>query len=539
MRTRMTTTAMITITPTTTKASRMSIDSQRWVGLLASLAIALLAGCARNPDSGSAASAPEPMVVTHYSEGAELFVEFPPLVSGETSTFAAHFTRLADFKPMTEGTVDVLLSGGQSPPERFRVRAPARAGLFTPAVVPRAVGERQLSLLLETSGLSSRHDLGAITVFADVATAAGAPVPVAPMPEGDIGFLKEQQWQTSFANEAVQLRSMRESVRAPATLRAAGNGEFLITAAAPGRVIGTPAGFPVLGQTVAQGDVLATLVPRLGTQTDVGTLAAELTQARAAAALSRADLERMESLFADEAVAERRVAEARAADRIAQTQLQVAQQRQSAYQSGGSGAGIALRAPMAGVLAQVHVAQGAAVAEGDALFHVVDRSTLWLVVDIADTDAGRLQTPTGAEFELPGSDEPMRITVGDNGELVGVGATIDPVSRTVSVIFALSDPPSTLVFNQRVDARVFTGTTRDALSVPATAVIDDGGERVVYVQRGGEAFSRVPVTLGLRDGERFEVVAGLFEGDRVVTEGAMQIRLAAATPEAMGHGHAH
>jgi multidrug efflux pump subunit AcrA (membrane-fusion protein) len=47
------------------------------------------------------------------------------------------------------------------------------------------------------------------------------------------------------------------------------------------------------------------------------------------------------------------------------------------------------------------------------------------------------------------------------------------------------------------------------------------------------------VTLGLRDGDRYEVVAGLQPGDRVVTQGAMRIRLAAATPEAMGHGHAH
>jgi cobalt-zinc-cadmium efflux system membrane fusion protein len=48
---------------------------------------------------------------------------------------------------------------------------------------------------------------------------------------------------------------------------------------------------------------------------------------------------------------------------------------------------------------------------------------------------------------------------------------------------------------------VFTGRTRSALSVPATAVIDDGGQRVVYMMRGGESFSRVPVRLGLRDGD--------------------------------------
>lgn len=526
---------------TTMATTRMTTDRCRPGRLAAAVCVAAaaIAGCGGGPDRGAGVSAPEPVVVTHYSEGAELFVEFPPLVAGRPSTFAAHVTRLEDFTPVTAGMVEVQLSGGQAPPERFRVRAPTRDGLFTPTVVPRAIGERQLSLLVESPGLSSRHDLGPITVFPDASAAAAAPAPATTATEGDIGFLKEQQWQRPFAHEAVLPVTLRESVAAPATLRAAGDGEFLISAVAPGRVIGTAAGFPVLGQAVAQGDVLAILVPRLGTGTDIGTLDAELTQAGQAAALARADRARMEALFAAEAVAGRRVAEARAAERVAQAQLQAAQQRSAAYRAGGAGAGIALRAPMGGVLAQVHVGQGATVTEGEALFHVVDPGTLWLAAAVADTDAGRLRTPTGAQFDLPGSDQTLRIVVGENGELVGVGGVIDPVARTVPVIFALHDPPSTLVLNQRVDARIFTGTTRQALSVPASAVLEDGGERVVYLQRGGEAFERVPVTLGLRDGDRYEVVDGLQSGDRVVTQGAMRIRLAAATPEAMGHGHAH
>jgi len=47
------------------------------------------------------------------------------------------------------------------------------------------------------------------------------------------------------------------------------------------------------------------------------------------------------------------------------------------------------------------------------------------------------------------------------------------------------------------------------------------------------------VRLGDRDGDRIEVLEGLTAGDRIVSRGAIQVRLAAATPEAMGHGHAH
>jgi multidrug efflux pump subunit AcrA (membrane-fusion protein) len=134
---------------------------------------------------------------------------------------------------------------------------------------------------------------------------------------------------------------------------------------------------------------------------------------------------------------------------------------------------------------------------------------------------------------------PIEIDIASNGYLVGVGSVLDPNSRSLAVIFALRDPPANLVLNQAVQANIRTGQSRQALSVPASALIDDGGQRVVYVMRSGESFSRVPVKVGIRDGERFEIVDGLQAGERVVARGAMQIRLAAATPEAMGHGHAH
>lgn len=206
---------------------------------------------------------------------------------------------------------------------------------------------------------------------------------------------------------------------------------------------------------------------------------------------------------------------------------------------GGGGGGIALKAPLGGSLALVPAANGAAVEAGEALFFIVDRRELWLQAHVAEVDAARLDRPTGAAFDLPGIDAPVEIRVGGNGRLVGVGSMIDPESRSVPVVFALSDPDPRIALNQDVQARVFTGRTRTGLSVPVGAVIDDGGQRVVYVMRSGESFSRVPIRLGLRDGNRFEVLEGLVAGDRVVSEGAMQVRLAAATPEAMGHGHAH
>lgn len=510
--------------------------SARCRALFTVAAVALaLAACGRSGNPAGAGAEAEAQVHTHFTPRTELFVEFDPLVAGEKSTFAAHFTRLSDYQPITAGTVDVILSGGDAPTERFRVSAPRAPGIFAPTVVPRASGRRNLTLVMAAPGLQARHDLGEVMVHADAAAASRAgPAPGAN--EGEVGFLKEQQWTTGFAVESVQPRALRESVSAPATIRASADGaaEVVATSAGTLRAAGR---FPALGDRITRGQTLAMLVPRLGDGTDVASLQAELATARSQAGLADADAARMQRLYAQQAVSQRRLQEARSAQQVAQAQLRAAQQRLSPL--GGGGGGIALKAPIGGTLALVPVSNGAAVEEGDVLFHIVDRRELWLQAHVAEADAARLQQPAGVAFELPGLDAPVEIRAGDNGRLVGVGAMIDPKTRSVPVLFALSDPDPRIALNQNVQARVFTGRRRDALSVPIGAVIDDGGQRVVYVMRSGESFSRVPVRLGLRDGDRYEVLEGLAAGDVVVTRGAMQVRLAAATPEAMGHGHAH
>ncbi|AXA85262.1 efflux RND transporter periplasmic adaptor subunit [Lysobacter oculi] len=502
--------------------------------LIATLLALTLAACNRT-DSSSAASEAEAQVYTHFTPQTELFVEFAPLVAGQKSTFAAHFTRMSDYKPVTAGTVDVVLSGGNGPTERFRVSAPRAPGIFAPTVVPRATGQRNLSLVLNADGIQSRHDLGNVTVYAD-ATAALKAGPAPGMQEGEIGYLKEQQWPSGFGIEHVQPRELRDSVQAPATIRASGDGSAEVVAATAG-IVRSTGRFPALGDEVVRGQTLAMLAPRLATGTDVASLRADLQSARSQASLASSEAARMQRLFSQQAVSRRRVEEARSAQQIAQAQLNAAQQRLS--QLGGGGGGIPLKAAITGRIELAPIANGASVEDGDTIFQIVDRKELWIEAHVAEADAARLQEPDGIAFELPGMGQSVEVRPGVNGRLVGAGSMIDPESRSVPVIFALSRPDKHIALNQNVQARVFTGSKRSVLSVPASAVIDDGGERVVYVMRGGESFSRVPVRLGVRDGDRFEVLEGLKNGDRVVSRGAMLVRLAAATPEAMGHGHAH
>jgi multidrug efflux pump subunit AcrA (membrane-fusion protein) len=115
---------------------------------------------------------------------------------------------------------------------------------------------------------------------------------------------------------------------------------------------------------------------------------------------------------------------------------------------------------------------------------------------------------------------------------------LDPASRTLPFVFALARPDRSLAVGQRVSVRLYTGTGAEAVAVPVSAIVDDAGRPVVFVQREGESFVRRPVTLGARDGSLVGV-EGINAGERVVVRGAPLVRLAALSTSVPSHGHVH
>lgn len=472
--------------------------------------------------------------ITHFTDRTELFVEFSRLVVGEPSAFAAHLTRLADFQALAVGKVSVILSGDGQADEVFSTDTPTQAGIFRPEAVPKHAGERELAIEVATPEYTVRHLLGPVTVYADRASADA--VAGEHDDEGGIGFTKEQQWKVDFATAEVAKRPLREAITATGTLRGRPDGEALLTAPAAGQVHSSGK-FPVLGQTVKKGDILAYLAPRLGGDTDLASLQADARKAKVELDLAVGELARMESLFKDEAVPEKRLLAARAAEASARAGFDAAQGRLGQY--GGAAGGIPLRAPVAGTIADVRVGPGAFAQEGALLFHIADRRVLWLELRVPETEAARLTAPSGATFHVDGVEQGFEIIPGKNGHLVATGSAVDATTRTVPVLFEFTQPDERLRIGMAAKAQVFAGAAREAVAIPASAVIDDNGMATVFVMSGGESFERRQVRTGARDGDWIEVVDGLEPGQRVVSRGAWLVKLAATKTGEIGHGHAH
>jgi Cu(I)/Ag(I) efflux system membrane fusion protein len=128
-----------------------------------------------------------------------------------------------------------------------------------------------------------------------------------------------------------------------------------------------------------------------------------------------------------------------------------------------------------------------------------------------------------------------------------VNPTVEEKTRTVKVRIELGNEGQLLKPDMFADVhlRADLGT---GLSVPESAVIDSGGRKLVFIDRGEGRFEPREVELGVRVGSAFQVLSGLADGERVVisanflldSESSLRSAISAmATPEPLAPGHQH
>jgi cobalt-zinc-cadmium efflux system membrane fusion protein len=475
---------------------------------------------------------------THWTDASELFIELPALVVGQESPCAAHVTRLEGFVALAEGRVSVVLRGG-GPDERVDADKPTAPGIYRPVVRPTAAGPRRLIVEVRAPGLSADHDLGEVQVF-ERAAAAREALPEGAEPPGRVSFLKEQQWPMDFGTAVVARHAVQPTLRLNGQLISPSDGEVVLTAPASGRLNAAGAALPRPGARVATDDLLAVLSPRLEAA-DLASLELAVTSADLELRYADRERKRLETLSAEGAVPERRVLEATHAVDAARAARNAAERRIDQFRrvqrtSGGGDSAIELRATIAGIVTEVRATAGSFVEAGAPLLRVTDPTRLWLEARVPEADLGRLQNELTASFYVDGHREPVDLAP---DALVARGLHVDAVTRTLPITFTVDNASGRFVPGAFARVELASGPAHEALAVPASALVDDGGAAVVFVQVEGESFERRVVRTGLRHRGLIEITSGLTAGERVVVKGAWSVKLAASSGAVPAHGHAH
>ncbi|GHV02575.1 cation efflux system protein [Bacteroidia bacterium] len=200
--------------------------------------------------------------------------------------------------------------------------------------------------------------------------------------------------------------------------------------------------------------------------------------------------------------------------------------------------GVRLTAPMSGYVTSRLVDQGEYVAVGQPVAVVSQNRRLQLRAEVSQRHFRCLRGVVGANFRTP-YDEKLYRLADLNGRLLSSGRAADGGAFYLPVTFEF-DNVGDIIPGTPVTIYLLGGVQRGAISVPVSALTEEQGFYFVYLQVDEEGYSKREVTLGASDGQRVRIVAGLQAGERVVTRGAYNVKLAAASTVAPeGHSHAH
>jgi cobalt-zinc-cadmium efflux system membrane fusion protein len=105
-----------------------------------------------------------------------------------------------------------------------------------------------------------------------------------------------------------------------------------------------------------------------------------------------------------------------------------------------------------------------------------------------------------------------------SGKVIFINSVVDPDSRTVKVRTEVSNADGRLKPDMFANVAIITDVKSTAVSVPQSAVLENGGKSVVFVAEGS-SYKQRQVQLGIKDGDRVEIIDGLKAGDQVVVKG--------------------
>ncbi len=506
--------------------------------LLAGLVVSLLMESCGGGDQQKEVT-PQGGSVTLWTEKTELFMEYPALVVGEEARFAAHLTRLSDFKPCVDEAVRFHFQTAEMVAVDQTVEHPTPPGIYRPSITFSDPGVYQLTIVL-SGGLSDTLRVEGIQVFATIE--AMPPARGSGSAEQLITFLKEQQWKTDFRTARGEQRVISQAVRAPGEILARKDYDVIVSAPFAGTLQPEHnSRIPVPGSSVQRGSVLASLTSAAQTIDGGENFATLYAEAEGEHRLAKSEFERAQQLYQSGSISTREFDLAETGYQRARANLEALSrsvQRDTVNPHRLNEYNFLLRSPISGSIAGTYYVLGKQFQPGEPLFRIVNTSVVWLQVSVPVAEVGKVSAPRRAEFRVAGMPQTFEVNE-RNGRLVSVGSVVDEHTRTVPVIFEMSNPGRLLRIGLFADVSIKTGTQKPVVAVPEGALMEEEGAYAVYVHVEGEAFARREVELGGSDGGWVEVRSGLRSGERVVTEGAYQIRLASLSSQLPAHGHEH
>lgn len=255
-----------------------------------------------------------------------------------------------------------------------------------------------------------------------------------------------------------------------------------------------------------------------------------MQRARIAYEVAKKEYERMKGLVKNKIVSEKDFAQAEQAYENARISYDALAKNHSAT-------GQNITAPIAGYVKSILVNEGDYVNIGQPLVSVTQNRRLFLRAEVSEKYYPYLRTIRSANFKTPYNNKVYELKE-LNGKMLSFGKTSGESSFYVPVTFEF-DNKGDVISGSFVEVYLLSSELENVISLPRTALTEEQGTYFVYLQLDEEGYKKQEVTLGADNGKRVQILTGVKPGDRVVTEGAYQVRLASASNAIPAHSHEH
>jgi cobalt-zinc-cadmium efflux system membrane fusion protein len=473
-----------------------------------------IGGQEEHDDHGEEAGA---LSYTLFSDDYELFVEFPALTVGQTSTFAAHFTQLSNYKPVSEGNLTVSMIEGNKG-IRHSVESPSSPGIFRPALQPTKAGTYKMLFELESPSGNVSFEIPEIQVFENAEEAAH--VTKEPENSDEITYLKEQAWKTDFGTQEILLQPFYSVIHTSATVRTQPQSSVALNAQTEGQVNL----MAVIGQSVNKGELLA-IIASSGIENNLNT---KLKESKIAYEKSKADYIRTKPLVGNQVISQKDFLKIES--QYKQDSLRYFQLANQISQNG-----LKITSPIDGFISSINVSNGQFVDKSSVIMSVGSKSQLLIEAFVNQSDFRKVSGIFDANFSFADKKETVSLTE-VNGKVMSNNAFVNEDNTRIPVTFSVQNNGE-LMPGMFLEAFLKTEKQENALVIPLSSIIEEQGQYFVFVQTGGESFVKRQVELANNDGIRTEISSGLSVGERIVTKGASQIKLAAMSGDLPLHSH--
>ncbi len=464
--------------------------------------------------------------LTAYSNSFEVYAEADPFVAGQSSNVLAHFTKLPGFEPLESGSVSLSLNINGNETSQT-LPQPDRKGIYSFNVEPGKTGSGEIVFQINSGDSVYAVHVPEVTVFEDEHDAIHEAEEAEVSAANAITFTKEQSWKIDFATEQAKKEPFGEVIKTTALVRSAPGDETLVTAKTSGTV-NFSTNKLVEGESVSKNQVLFSVS---GSGFADNNSQVRFAEAKNNFEQAKADYERAMKLAEDKIVSQKDLLEAK-------NNYENAKAVYDNLNSNFNSAGQTVTSPMKGYVKQLFIQNGEYVVAGQPLIGISQNQNLLLHAEVQQKYLPVLGAIQSANIHAL-NDKKTYTLEELNGKIVSYGKTAGNHNFLLPVSLQINNKGS-FIPGGFVELYLKTVTNAQAITVPNSALLEEQGNFFVMAQITPELFEKREVKTGASDGRRTEIINGITENDRVITSGAVLVKLSQSTGTLDAHsGHVH